>query len=165
MNSVYYSILKPLFWIVTVLVGLGLAIWLVVDNRHTLGNSSVMVLILFQVPVFFGVAAVCGWLTAVASALLRHSYKAAGRENTQTESRPGIGRFTAALMIGSCFATTVVWGSGGRIFSLDLSELAVPIWASAFLSGSFITFMLMRFLALKQQRESVDGRNEKTGES
>ncbi len=144
----HYTISKPIFWVTTIICGLGFSVWNfsgpIMNERMGIGGILFFT-ILFS-PMIFGLGTACGWLVAAAYALLSQKSKITKDQEVILKSSNGISRLTVAIMIGICFATTITPVIENHMHTI-YDEVVFLTWIFAFFVGTLLMFGLLRILS------------------
>jgi len=147
-----YTISRPIFWVTTITAGLSLSVW--AFSVTLFGERMPIVgIICYTVifsPVFVGLGAACGWLVATVYALLSQKAKITNDQEATLKSNGGVSRLTVAIMIGSCFATTITPIVENHMHTI-YGQAVFLTWILAFFVAALSMFGLLRILS-KQQK-------------
>jgi hypothetical protein len=148
----HYTISKPIFWVTTIVCGLGFSVWNFSGPmmNERMGIGGILFFTIIFSPIIFGLGAACGWLVATVYALLSPKVQIIKDQEMILKSDGGVSRLTVAIMIGICFATTITPVVENHIHTI-YGEVVFLTWISAFFVGTLLMFGLLRILSKKQR--------------
>jgi hypothetical protein len=155
----HYTISKPIFWVTTIICGLGFSVWNFSGPMmgERMGIGGILFFTILFSPIIFGPAAGCGWLVATAYALLKPKKQIAEDRSAgkDIKSSGGVSRLTVAIMIGICFATTITPVIENHMHTI-YGGVVFLTWISAFFIGTFLMFGLLHVLSRNKGSKKRD---------